>query len=139
MTGESIGIAYRKAIGRFDFCLPHAAGMAKERSFYDRAMESLQERFPRDKPTQTKLAALAGVRQPTVNDWKEGAPAVDTGVRLAVALGVCVEWLYTERGPKRPPKPAPEHLGPLSPIWSQLDEKQKAQLARYADFLKDER
>jgi len=113
--------------------------MAKERSFYDRAMEGLRERFPRDKATQGKLAALAGVKQPSVNDWKEGSPAVDTGVRLAEALGVCVEWLYTERGPKRPPKVAPDQLGPLSPIWSTLTERQKVQLAQYADFIKDQR
>lgn len=112
--------------------------MAKDRSFYDRSIEALQEKFPRDKPTQVKLAALAGVRQPTVNDWKEGVPAIDTGVRLAEALGVCVEWLYTERGPKRPPKAATDTLGPLSPIWSQLTDKQRIALARYADFLKDE-
>lgn len=138
MSAESIGNAYSIAIGRSDFCLPQPLGMAKDRSFYDRAMEALQERFPRDRPTQGKLAALAGVRQPSVNDWKEGAPAVNTGVRLAEALGVCVEWLYTERGPKRPPKAASDSLGPLSPIWHELTDKQRIALARYADFLKGE-
>jgi hypothetical protein len=113
--------------------------MAKERSFLDRATEALQEKFPRDKPTQSKLAALAGVKQPSVNDWKEGSPAVDTGVRLALALDVCVEWLYTERGPKRPPKATPDDLGPLSPIWGTLSDRQKARLAKLADALKDER
>lgn len=112
--------------------------MAKERSFYDRAMEGLRERFPRDKPTQGKLAALAGVKQPSVNDWKEGSPAIDTGVRLAESLGLCVEWLYTERGPKRPAKASPDTLGPLSPIWGELNERQKAQLAKYADFIKEQ-
>lgn len=112
--------------------------MAKERSFLGRAMEALQEKFPRDKATQEKLAALAGVKQPSVSDWRFGAPAIDTGVRLAEALGVCVEWLYTERGPKRPPKATPENLGPLSPIWGQLSEKQKEQIARYADFVREE-
>lgn len=113
--------------------------MAKERSFLDRATEALREKFPREKPTQAKLAAYAGIKQPSVNDWKDGAPAMDTGIRLALALEVCVEWLYTERGPKRPPKATPDQLGPLSPIWAKLDEKQKARLARVADALKDER
>lgn len=102
-------------------------------------MEALREKFPRDKPTQAKLAALAGVKQPSVNDWRDGSPAIDTGVRLAIALEVCVEWLYTERGPKRPPKAAPEQLGPLSPFWASLDSSQKEQLARFADFLKSEK
>jgi hypothetical protein len=118
--------------------MAHASWMAKDRCFLDRALEALREKFPRDKPTQAKLAALAGVKQPSVNDWRDGSPAIDTGVRLAQALDVCVEWLYTERGPKRPARRTPDELGPLSPIWPQLDEKQKAQLARYADFLKDE-
>jgi len=138
MSRESIGIAYNNAIGHSYLDFSHAAHMAKERSFLDRGMEALREKFPRDKPTQGKLAALAGVKQPSVNDWKDGAPAIDTGVRLALALDVCVEWLYTERGPKRPVKAKPDDLGPLSPIWGTLDTKQKERLARLADFLKDE-
>lgn len=138
MDAEFIGFAYEGAIGQSYPWMTHSPRMAKERNFLDRATEALRERFPRDRPTQTKLAALAGVKQPSVNDWKTGSPAIDTGVRLALALGVCVEWLYTERGPKRPPKAQPDSLGPLSHVVSELDERQKAQLARFADFLKDE-
>lgn len=108
--------------------------MAKLRSVYERAMEALGERFPRDKPTQGRLATLAGVKQPSVNDWKDGYPAMDTAVRLATGLGVCVEWLLTERGPKRPPTPDDPTLALL---LSQLDDRQKARLARLAEALKD--
>lgn len=135
MGAHSIGNAYRPAIGHIDSCFPHAFDMAKQlRSFYDRAMEALAERFPKEKPTQGRLAALAGVKQPTVNDWKDGYPAMDTAVRLATALGVCVEWLFTERGPKRPPD---ADNPTLALLLSQLDDRQKARLARLAEVLKD--
>lgn len=99
-------------------------------------MEALRERYPREKPTQTRLAALAGVRQPTVNDWKEAYPTMETAVRLAENLNVCVEWLWTERGPKHPPKSADV---PLATVWPELDEDQRTQVERFADFLKQEK
>src|SRR6185436_18847499 len=124
MTRESIGLAYSDAIGPFDFGLKHALGMAKQlRSVYERAMEALAERHPGSKATQGRLAALAGVKQPSVNDWKDGYPTMDTAIRLAFGLGVCVEWLLTERGPKRPPA-ADDHT--LALLLSQLDDRQKA-------------
>jgi hypothetical protein len=110
--------------------------MAKQlRSVYERAMEALEERYPKQKPTQGRLAALAGIKQPSVNDWKTGYPAMDTAVRLAMNLGVCVEWLMTERGPKRPPD---SDNPSLALLLSQLDDRQKARLARLAEVLKDE-
>jgi hypothetical protein len=135
MAGESIGTAYRRAIGPFDSGFQHAFGMPRQvRSVYDRAMEALAERYPRDKPTQAKLAAIAGVKQPSVNDWKDGYPTMDTAARLALALGVCVEWLLTERGPKRPPD---ADNPTLALLLSQLDDRQKARLAKLAEVLKD--
>jgi hypothetical protein len=136
MRRESIGNAYRDAIGPSDLGFAHAFDMAKQvRSVYERAMEALGERFPRQKPTQGRLAALAGIKQPSVNDWKTGYPAMETAVRVSIALGVCVEWLMTERGPKRPPDNDNPTLGLL---LSQLDDRQKARLVRLAEVLKDE-
>lgn len=133
---ESIGITYSRAIGPFDSGFQHALDMAKQvRSVYERAMEALKERFPTQKPTQGKLAQVAGIKQPSVNDWKTGAPGMDTAIRTALALGVCVEWLLTERGPKRPPEGGDPTLALL---LSQLDDRQKARLARLAEVLKDE-
>jgi hypothetical protein len=109
--------------------------MAKQvRSVYERAMEALAERYPKEKATQGKLAALAGVKQPSVNDWKDAYPSMDTAVRLSLALGVCVEWLMTERGPKRPPD---ADNPTLALLLSQLDDRQKARLAKLAEVLKD--
>lgn len=135
MSHETIGLAYSSAIGPFDSAVSHALAMAKQlRSVYERAMEALAERHPTQKATQGKLAAIAGVKQPSVNDWKDGYPAMDTAVRLASGLGVCVEWLLTERGPKRPPD---ANNPTLALLLSQLDDRQKAQLAKLAAVLKD--
>lgn len=135
MAVDSIGITYSNAIGHFDSAFQHALGMPKPlRSVYERAMEALAERHPGQKPTQGRLAAIAGVKQPSVNDWKDGYPAMDTAVRLATGLGVCVEWLLTERGPKHPPA---ADNSVLALLLSQLDNRQKARLARLAEVLKD--
>lgn len=142
MRTESIGFAYSSAIGRTYSWSPQNSGMPKstERSFLDRAMEALGERYPREKPTQKRLAQLAGVKQPSVYEWSEPSryPKIATGVRLAKALGVCVEWLYTEHGPKRPGAAgAPdEHLSPILEAWPDLAPELRRQVARYTDFVK---
>ena len=136
MECESIGNAYRDAIGHSYSEPMHALRMAKTRSFLARAKEAYLERYPLSGYSQTKLAAVAGVTQPSVNEWNKNFPAMDTGVRLAEKLGVCVEWLYTERGPKHPPG-APEKEATLSTIWPKLDEQKKAQVAQFADFIKN--
>lgn len=101
-------------------------------------MEALTERFPNQKPTQSKLAAVAGIKQPSVNDWKDGYPTMDTAVRTATALGVCVEWLLTERGPKRPQAPPDAPDSNIALLLGSLDGRQKARLARLAEILKDD-
>jgi hypothetical protein len=142
VEAECIGFAYRNAIGQSYPASMDNVSMAKqqERSFLDRAMEALAERYPREKATQLKLAKLAGVSQPSVNEWREvgRGPAIPTGRRLALALGVCMEWLYTERGPKRPGAAADpdEHLSPILEAWPNLPAELRRQLARFTDFIR---
>lgn len=99
-------------------------------------MEALRERFPTDRPTQTRLAKIAHVSQPAVHEWglPTRAPAHDAVLLLARELNVCVEWLYTERGPKHPPL-APD-AEQFVQAWEKLDDETKRQVARYAEFLK---
>lgn len=145
METEGIGFAYDSAIGQSYLGISQNWPMAKtvERSFLDRALEALGERYPREKPTQTKLAKLAGVSQPSVYEWGEPdrVPAMPTGVKLAKQLGVCVEWLYTERGSKRPidATSPDEHLSPILEVWPNLGAEIKRQIARYTDFIKDDK
>ena len=53
---------------------------------------------------QSELAKKFGVKQPTVNHWLSGEklPTFKRTIAIAEQLGVCVEWLLTGRGDKRP-------------------------------------
>lgn len=99
-------------------------------------MEALAEKNPRERPTQTRLAKMVGVSQPAVHEWgfPDRAPEHTAVLKLAHELNVCVEWLYTERGPKRPP-PTQEVQAFLAG-FNQLDDDLKKQIANYAEFLK---
>lgn len=110
------------------------------RTVLDRALEALAERYPRERATQVRLAQLAGISQPSVNKWGKADeyPAMNTAVRLAEILGVCVEWLLTERGPKYPPMPANGEAESFLQEWGKLDPEVRRQIARYADFVKTE-
>lgn len=140
-AAESIGLPYEKAIGRSYGLVTHNWGMAKprERTFLDRALEALKERYPRERPTQTRLAKITGVSQPAVFEWGLPGRAPDHAkvLKLATELNVCVEWLYTERGPKNPQK-ATDSPEPFLRDWDKLDPEVRRQIARYADFVKTE-
>jgi transcriptional regulator with XRE-family HTH domain len=88
----------------------------------------------RMKPTQTAAAELIGVKQPSVNLWKEpgGFPTMDNAVKLAARLDVNVEWLMTERGPKKP-APTDSYAQKLWSIWTDLTEGDKRELVVRAE------
>lgn len=138
---ESIGLPYGKAIGRSYEPVSHNWGMAKqrERTFLERALEALKDRYPRERATQTRLAKITGVSQPAVFEWGLPGRAPDhvKVLKLATELNVCVEWLYTERGPKNPQKTA-DSPEPFLRDWDKLDPELRRQIARYADFVKTE-
>lgn len=140
-TLESIGLPYEKAIGRSYAAVSHNGGMAKnrDRTFLERALEALKDRHPRERPTQTRLAKIVGVSQPAVFEWGLPGRAPDHAkvLKLATELNVCVEWLYTERGPKHPQKTA-DSPEPFLRDWDKLDPDLRRQIARYADFVKTE-
>ena len=102
------------------------------RTFWARVKEALSDRGLPD--TQTYAAKLAGVEQPSVSDWNKpgGFPKLANGIELADQLGVCVEWLYLERGPKRPGRPDDAEAQRLWDLWPRLTEDAKADLVGYA-------
>lgn len=80
------------------------------------------------KPTQTGAGKLIGVSQPAVNDWTLGKyPTMENALALAAKLNVCVEWLLTERGPKKP-LPQDATAQRLWELWPQLDDVTKGEL-----------
>lgn len=135
---ESIGFTYDSAIGLsyrpFDQNWPMAK--TRDRTFLERALEALRERHPRERATQVRLAKIAGVSQPAVFEWglPGRAPAHSQVLQLAKELRVCVEWLYTECGPKTP-LVAPDSE-PFVQTYQALDPELRRQAERYIDFLK---
>lgn len=88
----------------------------------------------RMKPTQAAAAALVGIKQPSVQEWKQpgGFPTMDRAVVLATKLNVNVEWLLTERGPKRP-APPDSYAQQLWSMWTDLNEGDKRELVVRAE------
>jgi hypothetical protein len=108
------------------------------RTFWERAREALEDAARagktygglRIKPTQVFAAKIADVKQPSVSDWNKPGkgPELENALRLATALDVCVEWLYTERGPKRPGIPLDTYAQQLWELWPQLSEGERGKL-----------
>jgi hypothetical protein len=108
------------------------------RTFWDRVKEALGDAAKakrthngvRIKPTQVFAAKIAEVKQPTVSDWNKPGkgPELENGLKLAFALDVCVEWLYTERGPKRPGIPLDTYAQQLWELWPHLQEGERGKL-----------
>lgn len=121
----SIGITYRRK--RKNARVPRRP----IRTFWDRVSEVLKA--DGIKPNQTEVAGWLGIKQPSVSEWTKpgGFPTIENGVRLAKKIGACVEWLYTEEGPKRPipPDPAAQRLWDL---WSRLDDSTRGELVGLA-------
>lgn len=61
--------------------------------------------------TQEALAKTFHVSTTTIFSWRNGdkLPDMENAIEVSVKLGICVEWLLTGRGAKRP-MPAPEFL-----------------------------
>jgi transcriptional regulator with XRE-family HTH domain len=89
--------------------------------------EALEDR--RLPATQVFVAKRLGVKQPSISEWNSegGFPTIDRAVELANWLGVTVEWLLTERGPKRP-LPQDATAQRLWDIWPELDDVTKGEL-----------
>lgn len=97
------------------------------RSFWSRAKEALEDkRLP---ATQAYVAKKLGLSQPAVHLWTKpnGYPTLENTISLAEHLDVNVEWLLTERGPKRP-LPQDATAQRLLDAWSKLSEGDKREL-----------
>ena len=72
--------------------------------FYARLERALTRKL-KERPTQTRIAKHLGLKsQGAVANWKAGPslPEPRHMVELAKWAGVCVEWLWTGRGPMYP-------------------------------------
>lgn len=89
--------------------------------------------------TQQGVAQMLGISQPSVAEWNRGGmPTIDRARSAAEKSGLCVEWLYTERGPKFPSPADSEDplLRELVGIWEKLTAESKAQLIGTAKLMR---
>lgn len=137
MVSENIRLPYTSAIGSPYTPFEHNPDVlkSKERTFLDRALEALRDRYPRERPTQVRLAKIAGVSQPAAREWglPDRAPDHARVLKIAKETGVCVEWLYTERGPKYPPTQS--DADPFLKDWNNLDPATRGQIESYRNYL----
>lgn len=99
------------------------------RTVWERIEEALRERLPRVPVTQAHVAGVLKIKPPSVNEWKKpgGFPTIENSITLAKYLNVNVEWLLTERGPKRP-LPQDALAQKLWEFWPSLDDATKVDL-----------
>lgn len=88
--------------------------------------------------TQAEAAKIAGVRQPSVSEWNQPGhyPTIESAVRLAERLGVCVEWIMTGRGPKRPGTALDHYADRLMQLWAELTLEARQQIVGYAEVVR---
>lgn len=131
---RNIGDSYVMSIGRTYEDFPHASEMSEDikKSFWERVLEVLADRGV-DRDQQTTVAKMIGIKQPSVAEWLDGGkPSMKNAIKLATKLEVCVEWLLTGRGDKRP-VPPDSSAQELWRIWQKHPEIRE-QIASYAAF-----
>lgn len=74
-------------------------------------LQRLIDESPYKGESQRRLGRRFDVSGPTVNEWLKGKkmPGIETAIRVALVLDVCVEYLLTGRGPKDPNAHTPEN------------------------------
>lgn len=103
------------------------------KSFWGRVVEALQD-MGVDQSQQTYVANLIKIAQPSVQAWTTGSlPSMKNARKLALALGVRMEWLLTGRGGKRP-VPADPQAEALWGIWCRMRPALREQLLDFARF-----
>ena len=87
--------------------------------------------------TQTAVAKTCRITQPSVQRWAVGSnlPTLKQAIRFCLKTGVCVEWLYTERGPKHPEAKPGSTTEAVLQIFHALDEDGKKEVLRHAEYI----
>jgi hypothetical protein len=106
-------------------------------TFRQRVEIAAQEKFGRE-VRRVEIARIAGVKQASVSLWnkKDGGPRLSIAYKLAEKLDVCVEWLYTGKGPMRPPPDDPV-MRELLALWPRLSESTRRDLVGFARIAAD--
>lgn len=132
-TPSSIGISYPVAIGLSYVASNQTLGVANAQTAWDRIRDAMREHGI--KPTQKECAALLGITQPSVWEWanSHGSPSVENAITLGAKLNVCVEWILTGKGPKRPGPPMEAAAQALWDLWARIPEEDRPMVVGFAE------
>ena len=106
-----------------------------EKTVWKRILEAMTDvSLPR---TQTAVAKVCGITQPSVQRWAvgENLPTLKQAVRFGMKTGVCVEWIYTGRGPKHPEAKPGSTTEAVLQIFHALDEDAQEEVLRHARYI----
>jgi len=106
-----------------------------EKTVWKRILEAMTDvSLPR---TQTAVAKVCGITQPSVQRWAKGrnAPTLKQAIRFCLKTGVCVEWIYTGRGPKHPEAKPGSTTEAVLQIFHALDEDGRKEVLRHAEYI----
>lgn len=110
---------------------------AKTSALWERLIRARLDAKPPLPTRQTDIATEVGVGQTAVSGWKTGekVPELETAIALAKRADICLEFLYTGRGPRRPWGDVTTPLGRLVEVWERLSDTEQSQLLSYAELL----
>lgn len=96
-----------------------------------RVQEAMRDQGLND--SQETIAAKFSVRQPSVSAWQSGAPELVRAIEIARELNICVEWLLTGRGPKRPGPPMEIKAQKFWDLWGRVPDDGRSELIGHAE------
>lgn len=132
---EIIGDTYGKSIGEaYSHRCQNVRMPRSTETIWQRIEESLRD-AGYTRGFQTAAAKMVGIKQPSVAGWKKGGtPELKHVLVLARKLNVCVEWIYTGRGPKRPGEGLPPDLGEIADFWERLPLEVRSEIVGFAKY-----
>lgn len=103
-----------------------------QRSAWARVKEALIEAGY--KGVQSDVEKLIGIAQSSVSEWNRVGvtPGLENAITLGLKLNVCVEWILTERGPKRPGPPPDPLAQELWSAWPRIPQEERPIVVGFA-------
>lgn len=110
---------------------------AKTSGLWNRFLDALTDLPHPKSDDQTVIGKQIGVGQTMVSSIKTGDknPGMDTAIAMAGYADMCVEYLLTGKGPKRPWGGVDADFQRLVQFWESLDDTGRGELLKRADEL----
>lgn len=115
--------------------MPKPAGKSALWKRFEDACAELRPAKPSD---QAAIQSKLHVSQSTVSNWKRGekTPPIERAIELARYADLCVQYLYSGQGPRRPWGDMSRPLAKLVTVWEDLSATDRDKLLEYAELLR---